>query len=120
MANILILGEEDFFEEPFFDSLDELDITLMHVTSLRPYFDGVEGYTPNVILLCFTSNRLKDYDQHRDRGQKPYYPDVPVIAVFDMISWEDIGRIKADLKPETSFIAPFNEEDLVDRIEALL
>ncbi len=119
MAKILLLGEDEFFEGTFFDALDELDATLMQVGSLHPYFEGVDGYTPDVIVICFSSNRLKDYDQRRFRGQQPHYTGVPVVAVFDMIGWEDIGRVKADLNPAASFILPVNEEDLLDRIEAL-
>ena len=119
MINILIAGDSDILEDTFWGSLEELDVTLMDVSSLRAYFEGVEGYKPDIILLCLSANRLKDFNQRRDRGQNPHYPDVPVIAVFDMIGWEAIGRVKADLKPAASFIIPFNEEDLLDRIEAL-
>lgn len=119
MANILLLGEDGFFEETFFDALDELGATLMQVSSLRPYFEGVDGYTPDVILICFSAKRLKDYDQRRFRGQQRHYSEVPVVAVFDMIGWEDIGRVKADLNPAALFILPVNEEDLLDRVEAL-
>lgn len=119
MVDILILGDSNIFEESFFDSLEELDVTLMEVGSLRPFFEGVEGYAPDIILLCLSSNRLKDYDQRRFRGQTPHYQGVPVVAIFDMIGWEDIGRAKADLNPRASFIVPFDDEDLLDRIEAL-
>ena len=119
MVNILLLGDDNFFEETFFEALDELDATLMQVSSMRPYFEGVDGYTPDVIMMCFSANRLKDYDQRRFRGQQPHYTGIPVVAVFDMIGWEDIGRVKVDLNATTVFIMPVNEVDLLDRIEAL-